>query len=204
MNEFTTRGLVATSPRHLITQEGLPITSFRLASSEGPDSETNWFTVLLFNQLAINGAKAISKGDRVVLIGTLRVRDWDNGERTGTSVEIEADSIGHDMSYGLSEFTRTSLTPSEPKKEGKTMTKNTIKIEGQDNNVSSVIDALTGNKSVFMDTHSQTYIGAEVYGLTDNPRWFGAEINTEGEKLDNVMLDSFRKEFPNVNAEVAE
>jgi single-strand DNA-binding protein len=154
--------------------------------------------------LAINSASSISKGDRIVVNGKLKVRDWDNGERTGTSVEIEADSIGHDMSYGLSEFTRTSFTPSEPKKADKSMTKNTIKIEGQDNNVSSVIDALTGNKSVFMDTHSQTYIGAEVYGLTDNPRWFGAEINTEGEKLDNVMLDSFRKEFPNVNAEVAE
>lgn len=84
------------------------------------------------------------------------------------------------------------------------MTKNTIKIEGQDNNVSNVIDILIGNKSLFMDKHEQTYIGAEVYGLTDNPRWFGADINTEGNKLDNVMLDMFRKEFPHVNAEVAE
>jgi hypothetical protein len=84
------------------------------------------------------------------------------------------------------------------------MTKNTIKIEGQDNNVSNVIDILIGNKSLFMDTHEQTYVGAEVYGLTDNPRWFGADIKTEGNKLDNVMLDMFRKEFPHVNAEVVE
>ncbi|MEY4741849.1 MAG: hypothetical protein RL672_599, partial [Actinomycetota bacterium] len=27
-------GLVATTPRHLVTQDGLPITSFRLASSQ--------------------------------------------------------------------------------------------------------------------------------------------------------------------------
>lgn len=84
------------------------------------------------------------------------------------------------------------------------MTQNIIKIEGQDNNVSNVIDALTQNKSVFMDTHEQTYLGAEVYGLTDNPRWFGADLMTEGDKLDNVKLDMFRKEFPNVNAEVDE
>jgi single-strand DNA-binding protein len=37
------------------------------------------------------------------------VRDWDNGERAGTSVEIEADSIGHDLSWGSAKFTRTVL-----------------------------------------------------------------------------------------------
>jgi single-strand DNA-binding protein len=126
MSRYSTKGLVATTPRHLITQEGLPITSFRLAANEQTynketdtwtTGETNWFTITLFNQLAINGARAISKGDRVVLTGSLKVRDWDNGERSGTSVEIEADSIGHDLDYGTSQFTRTSFTPSEPKHE---------------------------------------------------------------------------------------
>jgi single-strand DNA-binding protein len=40
-------------------------------------------------------------------MGRLRVRDWDNGERAGTSVEIEAETIGHDMVWGSSTFTRT-------------------------------------------------------------------------------------------------
>ena len=111
-------GLVATTPRHLVTQDGLPITSFRLASSQRRfdrsankwvDGETNWFTVTAFRQLAINAAGSVSKGDRVTLFGRLRVRDWDNGERTGTSVEIEADSLGHDLTWGSSVFTRTVL-----------------------------------------------------------------------------------------------
>jgi hypothetical protein len=84
------------------------------------------------------------------------------------------------------------------------MNKNLIKIEGQDNNVAEVIDTLTGKKSKFMDAQGQQYLGSELYGLTDNPRWFGADIKTEGSKLDNIKLDGFRKEFPNVNAEVAE
>ena len=50
-----------------------------------------------------------AKGDRIIVTGKLRVRDWDNGERTGTSVEIEADSIGHDLSWGSAKFTRTVL-----------------------------------------------------------------------------------------------
>jgi single-strand DNA-binding protein len=42
------------------------------------------------------------------------VRDWDNGERTGTSVEIEADVIGHDLTWGNAVFTRTVLVREEP------------------------------------------------------------------------------------------
>jgi single-strand DNA-binding protein len=113
---FSVTGLVATTPRHLVTQDGLPITSFRLAAStkkfdkqanRWTEGETNWFTVTSFRQLAINSATSISKGDRVLVMGRLRVRDWDNGERAGTSVEIEAETLGHDLVWGSSTFTRT-------------------------------------------------------------------------------------------------
>ena len=115
---ITISGLVATTPRHLVTQDGLPITSFRLASSQRRfdrsqnrwiDGETNWFTVTSFRQLAINTSESINKGDRIVATGKLRVRDWDNGERSGTSVEVDADAIGHDLSWGTATFVRTIL-----------------------------------------------------------------------------------------------
>jgi len=120
---FTVSGLVATTPRHLVTQEGLPITSFRLASSKRRfdrtkkiwvDGETNWFTINSFRQLAINSASSISKGDRIVVSGRLKVRDWDNGERSGTSVEIEAVCLGHDLVWGTTEFSRTVLVREDP------------------------------------------------------------------------------------------
>jgi len=115
---ITVAGLVATTPRHLITADGLPITSFRLASSsrrfdralsKWVDGETNWYTVTAFRQLAINSHASINKGDRVFVQGVLRVRDWDNGERSGTSIEIEAEAMGHDLTWGNSVFTRTVL-----------------------------------------------------------------------------------------------
>jgi single-strand DNA-binding protein len=118
MEKITVAGLVATTPRHMVTQDGLPITSFRLASStrrfdqaqkKWIDGDTNWFTITSFRQVAINSASSISKGDRIVVSGSLRVRDWDNGERSGTSVEVEAESIGHDLAWGTSTFTRTVL-----------------------------------------------------------------------------------------------
>jgi single-strand DNA-binding protein len=111
-------GLVATTPRHLVTQDGLPITSFRLASSQRRfdrsqnkwvDGETNWYTITSFRTLAVNVSQSISKGDRIAVFGKLRVRDWDNGERAGTSVEIEAETVGHDLAWGNSSFTRTVL-----------------------------------------------------------------------------------------------
>jgi single-strand DNA-binding protein len=120
---FTVSGLVATTPRHLVTQEGLPITSFRLASSKRRfdrtkkiwvDGETNWFTINSFRQLAINIASSISKGDRIVVSGRLKVRDCDNGERSGTSVEIEADCLGHDLVWGTTQFSRTVLVREDP------------------------------------------------------------------------------------------
>ncbi|MGI9143008.1 MAG: single-stranded DNA-binding protein [Fluviibacter sp.] len=124
---ITVQGLVATTPRHLVTQDGLPITSFRLASShrrfdrtlnKWVDGETNWFTITSFRQLAINVAGSISKGERITVSGKLRVRDWDNGERAGTSVEIEADAIGHDLTWGTSIFTRTVMVrDTEPESE---------------------------------------------------------------------------------------
>jgi single-strand DNA-binding protein len=120
---FTVSGLVATTPRHLVTQEGLPITSFRLASSKRRfdrtkkiwvEGETNWFTINSFRQLAINSASSISKGDRIVVSGRLKVRDWDNGERSGTSVEIEADCLGHDLVWGTTQFSRSVLVREDP------------------------------------------------------------------------------------------
>lgn len=109
-------GLVATTPRHLVTGEGLPITSFRLASTqrrydrgEGRwvDGDTNWFTVTAFRQLATNVVGSVAKGQRVVVTGRLRVRDWQTEQKRGTSVEVDADALGHDLSWGTAVFTRT-------------------------------------------------------------------------------------------------
>ena len=114
---YTAVGLVATTPRHVVTSEGLSVTSFRLASGSRrfdkdsgawADGDTNWFTVVAFRQLAVNANESLSKGDRILVSGRLKVRDWDNGERTGTTVEIEADCLGHDLLFGTSTFERVA------------------------------------------------------------------------------------------------
>lgn len=105
---LTVRGLIATQPRHTVTADGLNVLSFRLVSAsrkfdsesgQWQDDKVNWFTVSAFRKLAENANHVLSKGDRVMVFGKLRIRDWDNGERSGTSVEIEADAMGPDLTF---------------------------------------------------------------------------------------------------------
>ncbi len=116
-DNITLTGLVATTPRHLTTSEGLAITSFRLASSQRRfdrasnrwvDGDTNWYTVSSFRSLAENTATSVSKGDRVIVTGKLRIRDWENTDRSGTTVEVEAETLGHDLTWGIASYTRNS------------------------------------------------------------------------------------------------
>ena len=113
------RGLIATTPRHIVSGDGLDIVSFRLVSASRrfdaesgswKDDQTNWFTVSAFRKLAVNSASSLKKGDRIMALGRLKIRDWDNGERSGTSVEIDADAIGLDLNFAQGEEPRV---PSE-------------------------------------------------------------------------------------------
>lgn len=116
MTEVAVRGLIATTPRQVQTESGLSVTSFRLASSfrkfdPGSNTwvtaDTNWYTISSFRRLAENAGASLAKGDRVLVMGKIKIRDWDNGERSGTSVEIDADAIGHDLVFGTTTFERT-------------------------------------------------------------------------------------------------
>ncbi len=115
-DQITLTGIVATPPKHIVTNEGLQITSFRLASTQRRfdraqdkwvDADTNWYTVTAFRALAANAIGSILKGQRVIVSGRLRIRDWVSGEKTGTTIEVDADSLGHDLTFGTSAFTRT-------------------------------------------------------------------------------------------------
>jgi single-strand DNA-binding protein len=114
-NTITLTGVAATEPRHLVTADGLQISSFRLASTprrfdsaekKWNDGDTNWFTVTAYRQLATNAAESIKKGDRVLVSGSVRVREWESEESKGTTVEVEADAMGHDLTWGTTQLTR--------------------------------------------------------------------------------------------------
>lgn len=112
---ITITGNVATEPEHKRTTGGVSITTFRVASGQRRfdrtanawvDTGTNWYSVSAFRGLADHAFDSLRKGDRVLLTGRLRIRDWDTGTKRGTSVEIDADAIGHDLRWGTTTFTK--------------------------------------------------------------------------------------------------
>ncbi len=121
----TLTGLVATVP-FVGADDKVPFTSFRLASnqryfdrrtSQWVAAETNWYTVTAFRALASNTAASVHKGDRVVVTGRLRIRRWESGGKSGISVDVEADGIGHDLAWGTATYSR-SLQREAPPSDG--------------------------------------------------------------------------------------
>lgn len=112
-------GTVATEPKEIQLSTGTQLCSFRFASNERRydkkseswvNSDTNWFTVNVFNTLAKNALQSFNKGDRLIVSGRLRVKQWERDEKTGTSVEIDADALGHDVRWGVSSFQKSIQT----------------------------------------------------------------------------------------------
>jgi single-strand DNA-binding protein len=119
---ITVRGFVATDPAVRTAQAGFPVGNFRLAATdrrfdrergEWVDGSTNWFTVNMFRNLALNAGTSLQKGQPVLVTGRLKVRPWETSERSGTAVEIEAETIGHDLSLGTASFARTTARSGE-------------------------------------------------------------------------------------------
>lgn len=116
MNDtITVRGFVATEIRSSTTPGGVPTANFRLGSTNRRfdrnanawvDGNTNWFTVQGYRQLAGNMGCSIKKGQRVIVVGRLKMRSWEKDGRVYHSAEIDAESVGHDLMWGSANFIR--------------------------------------------------------------------------------------------------
>ncbi|MBO1768995.1 single-stranded DNA-binding protein [Agrococcus sp. TF02-05] len=96
-------GSIGTDPI-LKSVAGDQVAEFRIAcksrrkdGDDWVDAHTNWFTVEAWGGFARNVITSVRKGDVVVVLGRLKVDQWESGERRGTSVKIRADHIGHSM-----------------------------------------------------------------------------------------------------------
>ena len=121
MNEsyITVTGRVVADPESRMTRNGVPFAAFRVASTvrrinpqtrEYQDGGTSFYNVTAFRSLGANIANSLRKGEPVVVYGRLRVNQWvrssDNSH--ATSVEIDAYTVGHDLSWGTTSLTRVS------------------------------------------------------------------------------------------------
>jgi single-strand DNA-binding protein len=79
------------------------------------ETETSFFDVICWRELAENAAVTLAKGMRVMVTGRLEQRTWetDQGERR-SKVEIVADEIGPSLRFATATVVRAERTPTPP------------------------------------------------------------------------------------------
>ena len=114
---FSVTGYVATQPRFGFTRTQVPTLSMRVGwtprrrdpkTGDWADEPSSFATVLCYRKVAENAAASLRKGDPIILKGTLKTREFEDAAGSKRiSVDVLAESIGHDLSRGISVFTRS-------------------------------------------------------------------------------------------------
>jgi single-strand DNA-binding protein len=121
-DHITVVGTIANTPERRRTGAGLPIVNFRLAtnvrrrdeaSGTWVDGHTNWYSVSAYRGLAEHALASFQRGQRVIVTGGFKLREWEANGRQGVSAEIDAVSMGHDLLWGTSQFRRDDRTARE-------------------------------------------------------------------------------------------
>lgn len=121
-NTLTIVGNVATDPVLGTTAAGVAVTNFRLASPQRRfdsatqrwvESGTNWYSVAAYRRLAEHAKASLRSGDSVIITGRLKIRNWESNGKHGTSIDLDADVIGHDLRWGTSAYARAARATSE-------------------------------------------------------------------------------------------
>jgi single-strand DNA-binding protein len=121
-NYIILTGFVTAEPKLGHTKASkTPVTKIRVGSTprwldratgEWRDGETSYYNVKCWRKLAENVTGSLRKGDMILVSGKFRTRTWvDDQQHARVELEIEADSVGHDMAFGWSRFNRGVHVP---------------------------------------------------------------------------------------------
>ena len=116
-NTVTLVGNLTDDPELRFTAQGAAVANFRIAVSkrirdpqtnEWKDGDTSFFRVNVWRQLAENVAESLTRGTRVIVTGTLKMRQWETQEGEKRSVvEVVADEIGPSLRWATAQVERT-------------------------------------------------------------------------------------------------
>jgi len=117
-NSVTLVGNLTDDPELRFTAQGAAVANFRIAVSkrirdpqtnEWKDGDTSFFRVNVWRQLAENVAESLTRGTRVVVTGTLKMRQWETQEGEKRSVvEVEATEVGPSLKWATAKVEKTS------------------------------------------------------------------------------------------------
>jgi single-strand DNA-binding protein len=115
-NFITFVGNLTDDPELRFTGGGTPVATLRVASNRrwtGRDGqqqeETTFLNVNAWRDLAENASESLNKGDRVIVIGRVKVRSYENKDnQTVWITEIEADEIAPSLRWAKASTQRTN------------------------------------------------------------------------------------------------
>ena len=115
---ITVVGNLTDDPELKFTPSGAAVANFTVASTprtfdkqtnEWKDGDALFLRCAAWRQLAENVAESLQKGQRVVVTGALRVRQFERQDGSkGTSVEMNVDEVGPSLRYATAKVTKAS------------------------------------------------------------------------------------------------
>jgi single-strand DNA-binding protein len=113
---ITVIGHLTADPELKFTPSGAPVANFTIASTprsfdkqtkEWRDGDPLFLRCTAWRALAENVAESLQKGDRVIVVGNLRVRQYERQDGSkGTSVEITVDEVGPSVKFATTKVTK--------------------------------------------------------------------------------------------------
>jgi len=120
---ITITGNLVADPELRFTSSGLPVASFRVASTprirdaqtgEWKDGDSLFLTCNVWRQAAENVAESLQRGMRVIVSGRLRQRNYETSEGEKRTVyEVEVDDVGPSLRNASAKVTRAQRSRGE-------------------------------------------------------------------------------------------
>jgi len=121
---ITVVGFVAAEPHFEVLASGMSLMSMRIGSTprrydrdlgQWRDEDPMFLTVSCWRSLADNlqGCE-LKRGDPVIVTGRLRIREYARDGQRRFSAQIEATTVGHDLSRGVARLQRSQRAANLP------------------------------------------------------------------------------------------
>jgi single-strand DNA-binding protein len=112
----TIAGNLTADPELKFTSNGAAVANFRIAvtarvrdGNAWKDGDTSFYRVTCWRDLAEHVTDSLGKGDRVLVVGQLRMRSWETDEGEPRSlVEVTAEEVGPSLKWATAKPQRAA------------------------------------------------------------------------------------------------
>jgi len=128
--QTTLMGNVTADPTEVGQKDGNPGVKVRIAvtgryyntaSQDFSDRKTEFITVFAHRRLGQNVLRSVRRGQPLIVTGRLHTSEWTDKEGNArSSLNLQAEAVGHDLTYGTSTFIKPIKAEDTPDIDEKT------------------------------------------------------------------------------------